>query len=419
MTELIDIKLGDLHPAKDNPRKNMGDLTDLAASMKELGVIEPIVAVRNGAGYTIVAGHRRYAAAKKAKLTDVPVVVRELTEAQRIETMLVENLHREDLTAVEEAVIFQRLVTECGYAQRKLAEQVGVSQAHVSKRLSLLKLPKDALAKLDAGELTVKDGLELTKLKDLADVPAILEEAGKGRWRSIEQLVNTANEARVRLATIEKAKEQAKPHGWSVEQVGGLVQSIGKEAYSAELSKLDVTKHEALDCHCLIVTYQNEIQPGCKNTANHEKRQRFDGNIDEAARARRKAMMQRTPQRREFVATTIQKPVAATVRAQLITEAMLRAVNSDVCKMTVSLLGLEVEKDDAGYRDFRGALKAFATTSDKVGRLAVALSMGQMESTISGPQCWDKEAGLSWLDTLKTLGYKVSKDERDFVKGAV
>ncbi|MCU4183999.1 ParB/RepB/Spo0J family partition protein [Acidiferrimicrobium sp. IK] len=151
-----------LRPASDNPRRQLGDLAGLRQSVEAQGIIEPLVVTPDG---LIVAGHRRHAVAVELELDDVPIIVRDLDDAGRVEAMIAENIVREGLTPLEEAAGYQRLV-ELGRSQRQLAAQFDVSQGHVSKRLALLKLPEPARAAVDSGGITLEQGLAVAKLPD-------------------------------------------------------------------------------------------------------------------------------------------------------------------------------------------------------------------------------------------------------------
>lgn len=160
------VPLDRIRPAGDNPRGGLGDVTQLAASVARHGILEPLV-VTNGAGgtVTLVAGHRRHAAAQAAGLDEAPCVVRgDLDDAGRLELMLVENLDRADLTPLEEAAAYRRLHVDLGWSQQRIAERLSRSQGHVSKRLALLDLPDKARDAVAAGDLTLDDARELGKL---------------------------------------------------------------------------------------------------------------------------------------------------------------------------------------------------------------------------------------------------------------
>ena len=148
-----------LRPNKFQPRKTFveGDLNDLIASVKEKGILQPLL-VRPVAGepnaFEIVAGERRWRAAQAAKLHEVPVIVRELTDGQALEYAIIENVQRADLNAIEEAAAYQELMDRFAYTQEKLADAVGKSRPHVANTLRLLKLPESVRALVRDGKLT-------------------------------------------------------------------------------------------------------------------------------------------------------------------------------------------------------------------------------------------------------------------------
>jgi ParB family transcriptional regulator, chromosome partitioning protein len=148
-----------LRPNKFQPRKTFveEDLSDLIASVKDKGILQPIL-VRPIAGdanaYEIVAGERRWRAAQLAKLHDVPVIVRELSDGEALELAIIENVQRSDLNAIEEAAAYHELMDRFSYTQDKVASEVGKSRSHVANTLRLLKLPESVKAMVRDGRLT-------------------------------------------------------------------------------------------------------------------------------------------------------------------------------------------------------------------------------------------------------------------------
>jgi len=156
-------------------------------SIKSVGVQSPIVTRSANGHYEIVFGARRHAAAELAGLDKVPIINREYTDDERIVAMAIENLQREDLTVIDEAHQYQRLLDELKIPQRQLAERVGRSQAHISKRLALLKLPEKVQAQVDSGGIELTDAVHLAKLAD--DPKRVLAAINGPDWQSIEQRV--------------------------------------------------------------------------------------------------------------------------------------------------------------------------------------------------------------------------------------
>ena len=185
-----------------NPRKSFGaaDLDDLTASIKEKGVVQPILVrpVANATDvYEIVAGERRWRAAQKAGLHDVPVVIRELSDKEALEVAIVENVQRQDLNALEEAVGYQQLIDEYGYSQVQLADVIGKSRPHIANTLRLLKLPEPVQAYLREGKLTAGHARALVTLDDPEAAAKRIVEAGMS-VRDVEQIEGAGRKKKTR-----------------------------------------------------------------------------------------------------------------------------------------------------------------------------------------------------------------------------
>ena len=190
-----------LRPGKFQPRKNFADdaLADLAASVKEKGVLTPILVRPLGAdSYEIVAGERRWRAAQMAKLHDVPVVVRELADAEALEIAIIENVQRADLNVVEEAMAYQELIDRFGRTQEQVAQEVGKSRPHVANTIRLLRLPDSVKALIQEGKLTAGHARTLLSAPD-PEAAAWDILSGKMTVRQAEQ------------RTPKKAKPSGKP----------------------------------------------------------------------------------------------------------------------------------------------------------------------------------------------------------------
>lgn len=175
-TTYEEVPLAQIHPDPNNVRGPVGDVDELAASIKAQGVLEPIglaertVKVAGKATYLVIYGHRRLAAAHAAGLRTIPALVRTgLDPAQILEAQLTENLHRADISPIHEAKGYERLIATHGRSQRQLVASMGRSQSHISKRLALLKLPIDDQEAVEAGDLAISDAVELAKLADHTD----------------------------------------------------------------------------------------------------------------------------------------------------------------------------------------------------------------------------------------------------------
>jgi ParB family chromosome partitioning protein len=140
---LLDIPISSIHPNPHQPRENFDEetLASLTASVREVGVLQPILVRRDGEGYELVAGERRWRAAKRAGLVTIPALVRTADDVASMTQALVENLHRQDLNPMEEAAAYQQLIEDFGLTHEEVASRVGRTRASVSNTLRLFQLP--------------------------------------------------------------------------------------------------------------------------------------------------------------------------------------------------------------------------------------------------------------------------------------
>ena len=167
----VTLKISEIEPNRSQPRKEFDEkaLTELAESIKEHGLIQPIL-VRPliGGGYQIVAGERRYRACRMAGLTEVPVTIRELTDEETMELALIENLQRENLNPLEEALGYKSLMEEYSFSQEQVAKAVGKSRSAVANTLRLLNLPEDVTELVKEGKLSAGHARALLAFDDEA-----------------------------------------------------------------------------------------------------------------------------------------------------------------------------------------------------------------------------------------------------------
>lgn len=187
----------DVHPSRGNPRQVFDEaaLVELSESIRAQGVIQPLVvrarAAAEGGGFTLIAGERRWRAAQRAGLRDVPVVVKEATPAQAFELALVENLQRQDLNAIEEAEAYRRLADEHGHTPETLAARVGKDKSTIVNTLRLLKLPASVRGRVAGGELSMGHARALLGLDGARAIEEAAERVVKGALsvRQTEALV--------------------------------------------------------------------------------------------------------------------------------------------------------------------------------------------------------------------------------------
>lgn len=167
-TVVRDIAIDDIDPNTDQPRREFDKaaLEQLADSIREAGVLSPILVVEDGLRYRIVAGERRYRASRMAGLSSVPCIVRDMTTAQQMEAALIENLQREDLNPIEEAMAIRSLMQECGYTQEQAGQKLGKSRSVIANALRLLNLPQEIIDLVISGDLSAGHARVLAGLND-------------------------------------------------------------------------------------------------------------------------------------------------------------------------------------------------------------------------------------------------------------
>jgi len=238
-TRLVFVPLGCIEPDPNQPRKNLGDLTELAESIREQGLIQPLVVEGIALGrYRLVAGGRRLAACRQLGLETVPCLVRTVAEQSRLALQLIENLHRQNLHPLEEARAFQRLMNEFNLSQRELAQRLGKSLAAVNQTLRILDLGEDILTGVQTSEQVSKSVLlEIAKKPDAATRRAMLVKAQAGQMT-------------VRQARIEKQDRPApatKTARWTLPLTDAtVVVEFGHGEATAD--RVKAALHQALAC---------------------------------------------------------------------------------------------------------------------------------------------------------------------------
>lgn len=175
----VTLKISEIEPNRSQPRKEFDEkaLSELAESISKHGLLQPLlVRPLPLGGYQIVAGERRYRACRMAGITEVPVIIRELGDTEIMEIALIENLQREDLTPIEEALGYQVLIDEHGFSQEDVAQSVGKSRPAIANSLRLLKLPQSILDLVSDGKISAGHARALLTLEDEKLMQELAEE---------------------------------------------------------------------------------------------------------------------------------------------------------------------------------------------------------------------------------------------------
>lgn len=183
-----------IRPNPYQPRKTFEEerLNDLASSIQQHGILQPIVLRQTVQGYYIVVGERRFRASQLAGLTEVPAIIKELSDEDMMELAIIENLQREDLNAIEEAESYKKMMTDLNITQQEVARRLGKSRPYIANMLRLLQLPKNVAQMVQQGALSSAHGRTLLTLKDASKIKKTAKQATQESWsvRYLEEYVN-------------------------------------------------------------------------------------------------------------------------------------------------------------------------------------------------------------------------------------
>lgn len=442
---LTSIPLSKLAPHPDNVRRQIGDVDEISESIAGVGILEPLLVLPLVKGkHLVVAGNRRLAGARKAKLTEAPCIIRDLTEAEVIEAMLVENLQRNDLTPIEEAKAYGRLV-ELDTTVAEIAAKVGRSQAHVKGRVALLQLPDPALELLgvDGDQTVTLEGLSgLTKYSGQPDaIDAWLAVAGsrKKGWD------NNRNHARREPAAWVKSWIADREHAAEVEALmakferSGLTRWTPKESWGRPLSWLDslnttvrldllkleehgATAHRKEPCHAVFLQNLDrgkpEMIPVCTSPLRHSTKapaakrsalqmdpELYKNTTSRGGSTRNgpspKAKKTMRLDRSAFVAELLDKPLE--LDSELL-ELVLCALNQSTQAEAHGLASAHL----GGTQDHQGWYERKHGPATIAQRL-VALALAQLRT-----RDWNPEGVPQFCAFLEAQGYQPSDAEKPF-----
>lgn len=213
------LKISEIEPNKNQPRTAFDDeaMRELADSIREHGIIQPLV-VRpvEGSAYQIVAGERRWRAARMVGLSEVPVVIRELDDNQTLELAIIENLQREDLNVIELAYGYKSLIDEYGMTQEQVAKRVGKSRPDVANTVRLLSLPESVMQHIRSGKISKGHAKALLSLEDKSVIEETAHKIVLDQMlvRDIERIAKEAKEAKASPEQREKSGEKRKDSSW-------------------------------------------------------------------------------------------------------------------------------------------------------------------------------------------------------------
>ncbi len=458
-----------VHPR--NPRRALGDLDDLTESIREKGILEPLIiapwptdARRRGrkVPHVLIAGHRRLAAAKAAGLTTVPTIHRDdlTTTTLQVEAMLIENLHRADLTPVEEAEAYQMLL-DLGLDEKTIATQVGQPVSRVKSRAKLIALPEPAKAKLHHGQTTITDALALLEFAGDQDTLTRLTKAlatTSFAWqlREAQGLAKHNRDLADDIAAVEKAgfpvretvpagAKRLGTRGWAGK---GEVHYYPNPSIGSSERKYALKNHCECPGRLVVVEAPSRYQPDrkevvhyCTTPQAHPRPKGVRDPTEAQAKKEREALRAATGDKaaiagdlrwawlREDLLPVITEQTAHGVLVDLTIDTVTR--DYECWSLAMRLLDItlpEPESPGEGISDgkigdlLRPRLARLTLPQLALVTLVSAYPRGEAALGSAEPTLgrWDRDHGREWLTILVGLGYTASDFERDrFLTGGV
>ena len=429
----VEVSVDLIDPSPQNPRSSLGDLKELAASIKELGVLQPILVRPNGDRYDLIYGHRRLAAAKLAKRPTVPVFFAGQDDERDHETRLVENLHREDLSPLDEARAYQQLL-ELGVAngQRGLAKRIQVPQTRISRRLALLHLPVKVQEELDAERITLNDATALTKL---TDDPERLARAIKdaayygGIEKAVTREVTAAKKEAEQQAKLDKLRAELRAAGVSIIE-DALPYNDEDGPVPLRRLPVDAGQHAQGNCHAATIDRWGDVILLCVNPQAHrntEADEAHDG-VDRALleqrdreqaerQAEREARYQARAERWKFAAGLVTKGDPANGAALAVHQWLVPGSYLSVDDEAVAEL-LDLKPDTFNGKDAADAVRAYVGKGTRSAQRAVyAIAVALAEASLGGETYYETEHDFvrqqAYFHHLVAAGYQLSRFDRE------
>lgn len=422
---ITNIEITKIFPHPDNPRKDLGDLSELAASIKVNGIFQNLTVVpdydsdkNEPERYMAVIGHRRLSAARLAGLTEVPCVISDMDHKKQVSTMMLENMQRSDLTIWEQAQGFQMMLN-FGESVEEISTQTGFSESTIRRRVKLLDLDKDKFQKSVERGATLQEYAELDKIKDIKIKNGVLEKIGTPdyRWALQSAIEKEKSEANKTLLI-----EELKKFATQVEKPDGL-RSVQWYSYH---NKTQVQKPEDADdkqyffvvtqYHIQLLEEATEAGPEVRSAVSEESRQ------EQERRSRLDEISKRAFQlRRDFIRNYtggkkhIREIMAFAVRSIVEGYGFSYGDEAEVMEMLgIKYDGEDEDEDDGEEFTFNTVASAFEVSPEKVLLItAYCSAWNTHEKYYDWQGSFVKNTGLDTLyDLLEKIGYEMSDEEK-------
>lgn len=248
-TQILDALVSDVVENPRQPRHHFSpaDLEDLIASIKEHGILQPLVVTRAGAKYELIAGERRLRASRTLGLKTVPVIVRDASEQQKLELALIENIQRQDLNALEEAIAYKALVDEFNLTQEDVGKRVGKSRSNVANILRLLELPEEMLHALRDGKITKSHARTLLAESDEMKREALFEAMLHGGVTVREAEARVTSAPRKSSSKVSRKDPNLLAHEKRLREILGTKVEIKESGGKGNISIAFYSREELID----------------------------------------------------------------------------------------------------------------------------------------------------------------------------
>ncbi len=249
--EIVNVKISELRSNPYQPRKVFDEaaLQELASSIKEHGVFQPIIVKKSIKGYEIIAGERRVKASQIAGLEEIPAIIREFNDTEMMEIALLENLQRENLNAIEESMAYKKLLETLGLTQEELAKRLGKSRSHITNMLGLLNLPEEIQTQISDKKISMGHARVLSKLDNKAQQQELAEKViAEGlSVRKLEE-ITTSDEEFARTHQIKKSKPETSEYKYVQDD---LCEKLGTKV-RIKSNKIEISFVNASDLNRLL-----------------------------------------------------------------------------------------------------------------------------------------------------------------------
>lgn len=424
---LVMLPVDKLYPHPDNPRKALGDLSELSESIKAKGVMQNLTVVPRAdedGTYTIIIGHRRHAAAKMAGLSELPCVVVDMDYQEQLATMLLENIQRSDLTAYEQAKGFQMMM-DFGDSVSGIVKKTGFSESTVRRRLKMAELDEDTLKKVSGRQISFGDIDKLSEIEDLETRNKVLSEIGTANFNA---KLKSAIDDQKRAEILKKMREAFEAAG--LYEISGA--DYSKHSYQMSISSLDniesnIKRAKEQGAVGYYLGYSTSFYMMSKKSETKEKKDEGETEYQKKERERKERVakldeaFERAYQlRREFVDNY---PMSSAMKnlpkiaAFLACMGFNEDVGDTVCKEDFEKLMFGELHAVNSFEEVSDLLD-MPTAAAKAMLVSVYLLCDNKEDCNDWQGRFEENERLNLLyEFLESLGYEMSDEERELIEG--